>query len=255
MRYFFTKGKYKDQVKAFFSLDGGGVTDVITGGVGSKRYRVTFKGPGGHTFGAFGLVNPMAAMSQAVVEFYKTQVPTQPKTTYSASVTGGGTSVNAIPNEVWMEFDMRSEDAEELDKLEKRFLTILNQAVETENNARSTKEGRSRSTPSSSATGPPAKRTANRTSCNSRPPPFTANGVKPVYGCASTDSNMPMSLSIQALTMPRADKGGPQPFARRVDGRREGEQPQGEADRAHHHPGRGGRRVNRSQSESGPATI
>src|SRR3712207_411114 len=99
VRYFFTKGKYKDQVKAFFSLDGGGLSGFTSGGVGSKRYRVTFKGPGGHSFGAFGLVNPMAAMSQAVVEFYKLQVPAKPKTTYSASVTGGGTSVNAIPNE------------------------------------------------------------------------------------------------------------------------------------------------------------
>ena len=110
-------------------------------GVGSKRYRVTFKGPGGHSFQAFGLVNPMTAMAQTVVEFYKIQTPTQPKTTYAASVTGGGTSVNSIPNEVWMEFDMRSVDAKELDRLEKRFLSIVNQSLETENFARSTKEG------------------------------------------------------------------------------------------------------------------
>lgn len=208
VRYFFTKGKYKDQVKAFFSLDGGNVTDVTTGGVGSKRYRVTFKGPGGHSFGAFGLVNPMAAMSQAVVELYKTQASARPKTTYSASVTGGGTSVNSIPNEVWMEFDMRSEDAGELDKVEKRFLAVLNQAVETENNARSTKEG---------AISVEAKlvgdRPAGQTDRNSdivqfATAAYTAFGVKPDYRTSSTDSNMPMSLKIQALTMPRADKGG-----------------------------------------------
>jgi tripeptide aminopeptidase len=208
VRYFFTKGKYKDQVKAFFSLDGGGVTDVTTGGVGSKRYRVTFKGPGGHSFGAFGLVNPMAAMSQAVVEFYKLQVPARPKTTYSASVTGGGTSVNSIPNEVWMEFDMRSEDAGELDKVEKRFLTILNQAVETENNARSTKEGAI--TVDAKLVG---DRPAGQTDRNSDIVQFAiaaynAHGIKPEFRTSSTDSNMPMSLKIQALTMPRADKGG-----------------------------------------------
>ena len=132
VRYLFKEGKYKDRIKAFFSLHGGGVTEFATGGVGSNRYRVTFKGPGGHSFGAYGLVNPMAALAQAVVELYKTNVPIKPKTTYSASVTGGGTSVNAIPNEVWMEFDMRSESAEELAKVEKRFLDILAQAVETE---------------------------------------------------------------------------------------------------------------------------
>jgi tripeptide aminopeptidase len=208
VRYFFKEGRYKDQVRAFFSLDGGGVTDVTTGGVGSKRYRVTFKGPGGHSFGAFGLVNPMAAMSQAVVEFYKTQVPAQPKTTYSASVTGGGTSVNAIPNEVWMEFDMRSEDAGELDKLEKRFLTILNEAVETENNARSIKEGKITVDVKLVGDRPAGQTDRNSDIVQFATAAYTAHGVKPVYRTSSTDSNMPMSLKIQALTMPRADKGG-----------------------------------------------
>lgn len=208
VRYFFTKGKYKGQVKAFFSLDGGNVTDVTTGGVGSKRYRVTFKGPGGHSFGAFGLVNPMAAMSQAVVEFYKTQVPARPKTTYSASVTGGGTSVNSIPNEAWMEFDMRSEDAGELDKLEKRFLAILNQAVETENNARSTKEGAITVDAKLVGDRPAGQTDRNSDIVQFAAAAYTAFGVKPEYRTSSTDSNMPMSLRIQALTMPRADKGG-----------------------------------------------
>src|SRR5918993_2912267 len=93
VRYFFTKGKYKDQVKYFYSLDGSSTTRLTNCGVGSKRYRVTYKGPGGHSYQAFGLVNPMAAMAQTVVEFYKIQTPTNPKTTYAASVTGGGTSV------------------------------------------------------------------------------------------------------------------------------------------------------------------
>ena len=181
---------------------------MTTGGVGSKRYRVTFKGPGGHSFGAFGLVNPMTAMSQAVVEFYKTQVPAQPKTTYSASVTGGGTSVNAIPNEVWMEFDMRSEDAGELDKVEKRFLTILNEAVETENNARSIKEGKITVDAKLVGDRPAGQTDRNSDIVQFATAAYTAHGVKPVYRTSSTDSNMPMSLKIQALTMPRADKGG-----------------------------------------------
>lgn len=208
VRYFFTKGKYKDQVKAFFSLDGGGVTDVTTGGVGSKRYRVTFKGPGGHSFGAFGIVNPMAALSQAVVELYKLQVPARPKTTYSASVTGGGTSVNSIPNEAWMEFDMRSEDAGELDKVEKRFLTILNQAVETENYARSTKEGAVTVDAKLVGDRPAGQTDRNSDIVQFATAAYMAQGIKPEYRTSSTDSNMPMSLKIQALTMPRADKGG-----------------------------------------------
>jgi len=208
VRYFFTKGKYKDQAKAFFSLDGSGVEYITNGGVGSKRYRVTFKGPGGHSYSAYGVVNPMTAMSQAVVEFYKTQVPTSPKTTYSASVTGGGTSVNSIPNEVWMEFDMRSEDANELAKLEKRLLEILNQAVATENNARSTKEG-SISVEAKLVGDRPAGKTAeNSDIVQLATAVYSAHGVKPEYRTSSTDSNMPMSLNIPALTVPRADKGG-----------------------------------------------
>jgi tripeptide aminopeptidase len=206
VRYFFTKGKYKDQVKYFFSLDGGSTTRIANCGVGSKRYRVTFKGPGGHSYGAYGLVNPMAAMSQAVVEFYKIQTPTKPKTTYSASVTGGGTSVNAIPNNVWMEFDMRSEDAKELDRLEKRFLAIVNQAVETENFARSTKEGPITADIKLVGDRPAGRTDEKQDIVQIATAAFLANGSKPTYECGSTDSNMPMSLGIQAVTIPRVGK-------------------------------------------------
>ena len=208
VRYLFKEGKYKDRIKAFFSLDGGGVTEFATGGVGSKRYRVTFKGPGGHSYGAYGLVNPMAAMAQAVVELYKTNVPVKPKTTYSASVTGGGTSVNAIPNEVWMEFDMRSESAEELAKVEKRFLDILAQAVETENNARSTKEGPITFEAKLVGDRPAGQTDAKADIVQYATAADAAHGLKPEYRTGSTDSNMPMSLGIPAITMPRADKGG-----------------------------------------------
>ena len=206
VRYFFTKGKYKDQAKYFFSLDGGGTPTITNCGVGSKRYRVTYKGPGGHSFQAFGLVNPMAAMAQTVVEFYKIQTPTQPKTTYAASVTGGGTSVNSIPNEVWMEFDMRSVDAKELDRLEKRFLSIVNQSLETENFARSTKEGPVSADIKLIGDRPAGQTDAKQDIVQIATAAFLANGTPPAYECASTDSNMPMSLGIPALTIPRTGK-------------------------------------------------
>src|SRR5262249_32691238 len=207
MRQLFTKGKYKDRIKYFFSLDGTSTTRITNCGVGSKRYRVTFNGPGGHSFGAFGLVNPMVAMSQAVVELYKIQTPTRPKTTYSASLVGGRTSVNAIPNSVWMEFDMRSSDPKELDRVEKRFLAIVNQAVETENFARSTREG-----PVSADIKLVGDRPAGRTDEKNEivqlaTAAFLAHGSKPTYECASTDSNMAMSLGIPAITIPRVGKG------------------------------------------------
>ncbi len=114
---------------------------IATGGVGSKRYRVTFNGPGGHSYGAFGLVNPMYAMADAIARLGRVKVPARPKTTYSASVTGGGTSINSIPNSVWTEFDLRSEAPEELDRLERAFLELVRDAVAAENAARSTRNG------------------------------------------------------------------------------------------------------------------
>ena len=207
MRQLFTKGKYKDQIKYFFSIDGTSTTRITNCGVGSKRYRVTFKGPGGHSYGAFGLVNPMVAMSQAVVEFYKIQTPTQPKTTYAASVVGGGTSVNAIPNSVWMEFDMRSHDAKELERLEKRFLAIVNQAVETENFARSTKEGVVSADIKLVGDRPAGRTDEKQDIVQLATAAFLAHGSKPTYECGSTDSNMAMSLGIPAITIPRVGKG------------------------------------------------
>jgi len=117
-------------------MDGTDPERVVNGGVGSRRYRITFKGPGGHSYGAFGLVNPMVAMGQTVTELYTISVPGSPKTTYAASVVGGGTSVNSIPNEVFMEFDLRSESPQELTKVEQRFLSIVQESKNAEDAAR-----------------------------------------------------------------------------------------------------------------------
>ena len=66
MRHLFQKGPYKDRISAFITVDSPDMEHIAVGGVGSKRYRVTFKGPGGHSYGAFGLVNPMFAMADAI---------------------------------------------------------------------------------------------------------------------------------------------------------------------------------------------
>jgi tripeptide aminopeptidase len=100
----------KDKVDMFISIDGGGTSSITAFGVGSYRYRVTFKGPGGHSYGAFGLVNPIHALSRAAAVIADIQVPASPKTTFNIGRIGGGTSVNSIPFEAWMEIDMRSPD-------------------------------------------------------------------------------------------------------------------------------------------------
>ncbi|HEY7005492.1 MAG TPA: M20/M25/M40 family metallo-hydrolase, partial [Sphingomicrobium sp.] len=208
MRYLFSKGEYKGRIGAFFSLDGGDLDSMTTGGTGSKRYRVTFKGPGGHSYGAFGIVNPMGALAQTVTDLYRIKVPADPKTTYSASVIGGGTSVNAIPAEVWLEVDMRSASAAELAKLEKQFLAIVRKAVAAENAARSTKPGKI-----SADIKPIGDRPAGGTDPNAdivhfAEAAYRAEGLSVKKGTSSTDSNIPMSLGIPAVTMSRvADSG------------------------------------------------
>ncbi|HZG31645.1 MAG TPA: M20/M25/M40 family metallo-hydrolase [Sphingopyxis sp.] len=207
VRYLLTKGKYKDRVKAFFSMDGTDASRIVTGGVGSKRYRITYKGPGGHSYGAFGLVNPMAATSQTVVDFYKIPVPAKPKTTYAASVTGGGTSVNSIPNEVYMEFDMRSENPAELAKVEQAFLAIVQKSVEGENAARSTREGPITADVKMIGDRPAGQTAATEQIVRNADAIIRANGLEPRPSFSSTDSNMPMSLGIPAVTIGSGGQG------------------------------------------------
>ncbi len=208
VKHLFTKGPYKDRIASFFSVDGSGSARVTNSGVGSKRYHVVFKGPGGHSYGAFGIVNPMAAMSAAVNELYKITPPARPRTTYAASVTGGGTSVNAIPNEVFMDFDMRSEDAGALDALEKRFLEIIANAVTAENAARSTRAGLVSANPQLVGDRP-AGATPNDTALVRQTAAAIAiNGFTPDFEASSTDSNLPMSLGIPAVTIGAGGEGG-----------------------------------------------
>ena len=141
MRHLFQKGPYRDRIDAFITVDSPDIDGIVTSGIGSKRYRVTFHGPGGHSFSAFGLVDPMYAMARTIDQLGRLAVPGDPKTTFCASVTGGGTSINSIPDAVWTDFDLRSASALELGRLEAEFLTIVDAAVRAENQARSVASG------------------------------------------------------------------------------------------------------------------
>ncbi|MDB5689621.1 MAG: peptidase [Sphingomonas bacterium] len=208
VRHLFGTGKYKGRIRAFFSIDGTSDDGFTIGGVGSKRYRLTFSGPGGHSFGAFGLVNPLTALSQTVVDLYKIEVPKSPKTTYSASVVGGGTSVNAIPREVWLEVDMRSESAAELAKVERAFLAAVDRAVAGENAARSIAEAPVKVDVKLVGDRPAGATVADAEIVRLATAAYQSEGITPQMGSGSTDSNVAMSLGIPALTIPRAADGG-----------------------------------------------
>ncbi|OHB28712.1 MAG: peptidase M20 [Phenylobacterium sp. RIFCSPHIGHO2_01_FULL_69_31] len=208
VRYIFTKGKYKDRIAAFFSMDGTSAERVTFGAVGSKRYRVTFKGPGGHSYGAYGLVNPMAAMGTAVVEMNKIVTPTQPKTTYATSVVGGGTSVNSIPDAIWLEVDMRSESKDELAKIDAKFLQIVGEAVKAENAARSTRAGEISADIKQIGERPTGATREDAEIVRMTAAAVRAAGYTPVLGASSTDSNIPISLGIPAVTIGSGGVGG-----------------------------------------------
>jgi tripeptide aminopeptidase len=206
VKYLLRKGKYKDRIRLFLAIDGGEQGTITRGGVGSKRYRVTFKGPGGHSYGAFGLVNPAYAMAAAIARFSDVQVPSSPKTTINVGVVSGGTSVNSIPAEVGMDVDIRSESCAELAKVDATFLSIVKNAVADENRARSTREGRIEADPRVIGERPCGETSMDAPILKTTAAVVQAFGLKPSYSVSSTDSNIPMSMGIPALTIGR---GGP----------------------------------------------
>jgi len=124
-------GEFKGKINYFISVDGTGF-GATSGAVGSNRYRVSYKGPGGHSYGAFGMPNPIHAMGRAIAKMADFTVPTEPRTTFSASIVNGGTSVNSIPYEGIVEVDMRSESAAALATLDGRFQLAIRAALREE---------------------------------------------------------------------------------------------------------------------------
>lgn len=209
VKYLFQKGKYKDRIRMFISVDGaGGGANITHGGVGSRRYRVAFKGPGGHSYGAFGLVSPAFAMAGAIEKFGKLTVPEKPKTTYSVGVVGGGTSVNSIPFETWMEIDMRSESPAELKKLDESFMSLINEAVQEENKARSTAQGPITADIKLIGDRPSGETPVDSLIVQTAAASIRAAGGRPTYNWSSTDSNIPISLGIPAITIDSGGRGG-----------------------------------------------
>ena len=127
VKHFFREGG--PQADAFIEVDGGGMAGQVSMALGSVRYRVTFRGEGGHSWGAFGLANPAHALGRAIEHFSvgaDALTQTGPRTSFNVGRIGGGTSINSVPFEAWMEVDMRSESPERLGETE----ALLLQAVE-----------------------------------------------------------------------------------------------------------------------------
>ena len=114
-------------------LDGAGADTMVAEALGSRRFEVIVRGPGGHSWSDFGAPNPIIVLARAMQAFGQTPVPASPKTTFNVGVIRGGTSVNSIPESASMRVDMRSTSMAEMDRLEAALRRALEQAVEEEN--------------------------------------------------------------------------------------------------------------------------
>lgn len=195
----------KGRIDYFVGLDGSGslITNV---GVGSRRYRVTFRGSGGHSFNDFGRANPVNALGRAIGRLSDIQVPSTPRTSFNVGRIGGGTSVNTIPEEAWMEVDLRSSDPAALDRLDTSVQQMFTQAVALEN-ARWKQNG-----PVKVTFERLGDRPGGRTDARSRIVQAALAVSKTLKLPArlvenSTDANIPMQLGIPAISIGAGGSG------------------------------------------------
>jgi acetylornithine deacetylase/succinyl-diaminopimelate desuccinylase-like protein len=208
VKHFFREGG--QAVDAFIEVDGGGNATIVNQGLGSIRYRVTFSGPGGHSWGAFGLANPAHALGRAIRTFAlvaDSLTLSGPRTSYNVGRIGGGTSINSIPFQAWMEVDMRSESPESLETISKAFVSAMEQAAEEENGVR--RGGPALEAEVEQIGLRPSGEVDPSTPLVQRAIWATRHfGEEPRLSRSSTNSNIPISLGIPAITIGRGGSGG-----------------------------------------------
>src|SRR6201993_1088636 len=132
MRHIFSTPRWKDSIAYSLVLDGAGADTIVAEALGSRRFEVIVRGPGGHSWSDFGTPNPIVILAKAIDTFTATAVPTLPKTTFNIGVIRGGTSVNSIPESPSMKVDIGSTSMAEMEGLEQTLRMGLNRAVEDE---------------------------------------------------------------------------------------------------------------------------
>lgn len=199
VKQLFLRSEYKDRIRSAVMVDTGSPDQVVAQAAGSKRYEVRYKGPGGHSYRAFGIVSPMYALGAAMGEIGRLKTPKG--TTYSIGLIGGGTSINSIPDEAWMQVDMRSASQPDLAALEAEFLQLIAAPVAAENQARSTQSGRISMQYKLVGDRPAGSTPADQRIVQIALAASGSQGWPARVASASTDANLPMSLKIPAITV------------------------------------------------------
>ena len=208
VKYLFRNGASK--IDSWISIDGGSIGRVNNKGLGSYRYRVTFIGPGGHSWGSFGLVNPHHALGKAIQLFVNSAdnyTSKGSKTSYNIGIIKGGTSINSIPFESIMEVDIRSVDPSRLDEMEEILQNSVKEALDDQNNRK--RMGDNLTYVIDKIGNRPSGELSPSLPLVQRAMAVTKHfGVTPRLTRGSTNSNIPISLGIPSVTIGRGGKGG-----------------------------------------------
>ena len=208
VRYLFTKGRWATQIEAFLSFDGPGLDRITNRALGSHRYRVEISGPGGHSWGDFGLPNPVHAIGRAVSRLAAYPAPKEPRTTFNVGRIEGGTSVNSIPSHASMEVDLRSAAERELQRLDAFFRRTMREAVDEENAIRRAGDPPLKLNVDLIGERPTGETRADSPVVEVALEATRALGVTPRLDQSSTDSNLPISLGIPAITLGAGGSSG-----------------------------------------------
>ena len=212
MRHVFATPRWRDAIAYSVVVDGTGTDTVVAEALGSRRFEVIVRGPGGHSWSDFGAPNPIIALARAIEIFSRTQVPPSPKTTLNVGVIRGGTSVNSIPESASMRVDVRSTSMAEIDRLERALRVAIEQAVGAENLAAAAPQGRKPQVVQSEVV-----EIGNRPAGEIAPEARLLKVIRAVDAelgnaapvqRASTDANVPLSLGREAIAIGGGGSGG-----------------------------------------------
>jgi tripeptide aminopeptidase len=208
VRHLLTKGRWAAHVDAFLSFDGPGLERITNRALGSRRYRVEIAGPGGHSWGDFGLPNPVHAIGRAISRLASYPAPKDPRTTFNVGRIEGGRSVNAIPAQATMEVDLRSAAESELQRLDAFFRRALREAVDEENAKRRAGDPLLKLEVDLIGERPTGETPADSPLVQLAFEATKLVGVEPRFDQSSTDSNLPISLGIPAITLGAGGSSG-----------------------------------------------
>ena len=214
MRHIFSTPRWKDSIAYSVVLDGAGADTIVAEALGSRRFEVIVRGPGGHSWSDFGAPNPIVILAKAIETFAATRVPTAPKTTFNIGVIRGGTSVNSIPESASMKVDIRSTSMTEMERLEQSMRLSLNRAIEDETLASEMRSSlQKRPSGVNCEVVAIGNRPAGELSANARILQVIRAVDNQLSNAAqiqraSTDANVPLSLGQEAIAIGGGGSGG-----------------------------------------------